>query len=109
MIWPAILSCFQSQQELVLIKFSIQVLPKQVISGTAKEKSQPVIRVLCKYANIPYTDDNNITKTMCSYSNLHLNATGSTTFVCNICKALCDSRGYVCKGLRTVMQVTHLK
>ena len=31
-------------------------------------------------------------------SNLHLNATGNTTLVDNICKSLCDWQGYVCMG-----------
>ena len=60
------LSHFQPQQKLVTTMFSFQLLPKEMIIGTAKKE-----KVLCKCANIPYIDDNNVT------SNAQLQRSGS--------------------------------
>ena len=47
---------------------------------------------------MPNVDNNDITKTMLNYSNLHLNTTGTTTFVDNTSRASRDWQDYVCGG-----------
>ena len=49
-----------------------------------------MLKVHRKSADIPYIDNDNITKTMLKYSKLHLNTAGTATLVNNVCKASCD-------------------
>ena len=69
------------------------------VSGITKindkwnDKGRKVIllsKAHCKSANIPYIDNNNVTKTMLNYSYLYLNAASTTALVNNICKTSCD-------------------
>ena len=75
--------------------YTCKVFVSGITKGSGKwdgkgRKVSSLLKVPCESADIPYIDNSSITKTMLNYSNLHLNTTGTTIFVNNICKALCD-------------------
>ena len=81
MISRTILSDLRPQHKLASTQFLFQNKGGKVNSS---------LIVLSKSANMPNVDNNDITKTMLNYSNLHLNTTGTTTFVDNTSRASRD-------------------
>lgn len=63
-----------------------------------KRNGNLLLKVLCKSAEIPFIDNNNITKAKLNNSNMHQNTAGTNNLVNSIYKALCDRQDYACRG-----------